>query len=134
MTNNPDLDGVANFFRLIAAVDLRGASPLYERLAQEASNDPDVLSLMLPASPRDRLPHLLFAAVHHLLLGEGSDPLEAFGSEPFAAFRSWCLARRPEIEDIVATRFIQTNEVGRCAALLPCLQPSARRRRFLSRS
>jgi hypothetical protein len=116
-----ELDAVANLFRVLAEIDFRGASPLYERLAREAADDPEMLSLLLSAGRRDRLPHLLFAAVHYMLLGEGSDPLDAFGPEPFATFRSWCLERRPEIEQIVATHVIQTNEVARCAALLPCL-------------
>ncbi|HKA04248.1 MAG TPA: DUF2332 domain-containing protein, partial [Acidimicrobiales bacterium] len=116
-----ELDDVAYLFRVLAEVDYRGASPLYERLALAAADDPDVLALLLPAARRDRLPHLLFAAVQDLLLADGSDPLAAFDGEPYASFRNWCLARRPEIEARAASRFVQTNEVGRCAAVLLCL-------------
>jgi hypothetical protein len=116
-----ELEAVANLFRLLAEIDYRGASPLYERLAGEAAEDPEVLELLLPAAPRDRLPHLLFAAVQYLLMGEDSDPIAVFGSEPYSTFRSWCLIRRSDIERLARTRVVQTNEVGRCVALLPCL-------------
>jgi hypothetical protein len=118
---NAELEAVADVFRLLAEIDYRGASPLYERLAREAAEDPEILELLLRAAPRDRLPHLLFAAVQYLLLDEGNDPIAAFGSEPYSSFRAWCLSRRSDIERIAGTRVVQTNEVGRCAALLPCL-------------
>jgi hypothetical protein len=116
-----ELEVLADRFRALADIDFRGVSPLYECLTRAAAEDPALLSLLLPAAQRDRRPHLLFAAVQYLLSRQGSDPLTEFGQEPFPAFRSWCLGHRPEIEDIVATHVVQTNEVGRCAALLPCL-------------
>ena len=116
-----EIEAVANLFRLLAEIDYRGASPLYERLAREGAEDPELLELLLPAAPQDRLPHLLFAAVQYLLLSERSDPIAVFGSEPYSSFRSWCLARRSELEQIAGRRVVQTNEVGRCSALLPCL-------------
>ena len=58
-----ELETVASLFRLLAEIDYRGASPLYERLAREGAEDPELLELLLPAAPQDRLPHLLFAAV-----------------------------------------------------------------------
>jgi hypothetical protein len=116
-----ELEDVAYLFRVLAEVDYRAASPLYERLAIAAADDPEVLALLLPAAPRDRLPHLLFASVQYLLLGEGTEPLAAFGATPYTAFREWCLERGDEIEALAATHFVQTNEVGRCSALLLCL-------------
>ena len=116
-----EIDDVGYLFRVLAELDYRGASPLYERLAMAAADDSDVLGLLLPAARHERLPHLLFAAVQFLLLGDGSGPLEAFEGRPYDVFREWCLDRRVEIEALVATRFVQTNEVGRCAALVLCL-------------
>jgi hypothetical protein len=116
-----ELEDVAYLFRVLAEVDFWGASPLYARLATAAADDTEVLSLLLPAARPDRQPHLLFAAVQFLLLGDGSDPVAAFGDEPYDVFHNWCLARRRKIEALVATRFVQTNEVGRCAALVLCL-------------
>jgi hypothetical protein len=116
-----ELEAVANLFLLLAEVDYRGASPLYERLTRDAAEDPEILELLLPAAPRDRLPHLLFAAVQYLLLSEGNEPIAVFGSEPYSTFRSWCLGRRSDIQRLAGTRVVQTNEVGRAAALLPSL-------------
>jgi len=122
-----EIDDIGYLFRVLAELDYRGASPLYERLALAAADDPDVLRLLLPAAPHDRLPHLLFAAVQFLLLGEGSGLLEAFEDRPYGVFRDWCQARRGEIEALVATRFVQTNEVGRCASVVLCLASVAAR-------
>jgi hypothetical protein len=122
-----EIDDIAYLFRVLAELDYRGASPLYERLALAAADDPDILHLLLPAVRHERLSHLLFAAVQFLLLGEGSGPLEAFEDRPYDVFRDWCLARRGEIETLVATRFVQTNEVGRCASLVLCLASVAAR-------
>ncbi|HEX6477117.1 MAG TPA: DUF2332 domain-containing protein [Acidimicrobiales bacterium] len=122
-----ELQDVAYLFALLAEIDFRGASPLYERLARDSAEEPELLALLLPAAPRDRLPHLLFAAVQYLLLGEGADPLDTFGDKPSSVFRAWCLARRSDIERLTASRVVQTNEVGRCAALLPCLATVAER-------
>src|SRR6266540_5403504 len=111
-----DLDGVAQMFRFLADIDFHPGS-LYERWARPAADDPEVLSLLLPALATDRLPHLLFAAVQYLLLGQGSDPLAAFGDQPYDVFRAWCLDHRGEIETLVANHVVQTNEVARCAGL-----------------
>ena len=119
--SDPGLDAVAGMFRVLADFDFAGASPLYHRLATAAADDPEVVALLLPAAPRDRMPHLLFAAVQYLLGREGTGMLDAFGSEPYDTFRSWCLDHRSELESLSSTRVNQTNEVGRCAASLPTL-------------
>jgi hypothetical protein len=122
-----EIDDIGYLFRVLAELDYRGVSPLYDRLAVAAADDPDILRLLLPAARLERLPHLLFAAVQFLLLEVGSGPLEAFQDRPYEVFRDWCLARGGEIEALVATRFLQTNEVGRCAALVLCLASVAAR-------
>jgi hypothetical protein len=118
------LDDVAALFLTLAGIDFLPGS-LYQRLAREAAEDHEVLALMLPAQPNDRLPHLLFAAVQYLLLGEGSDPLSRFGEAPYSEFRAWSLDRRDELTALIGTRVVQTNEVARCAGLLPCLSAVA---------
>jgi len=116
-----ELEQLAGLFRVLAELDFRGASPLYERLARKSADDDDVLALLLPAAPRDRMPHLLFAAVQYLLWRDGDTMLDAFEKRPYADFRSWCLDHRSDLDTLIATRVNQTNEVGRCAALLPTL-------------
>jgi hypothetical protein len=124
-----DVQSIADMFRILADIDFEDASPLWARLTREAADDPEVLTMLLPAAPRDRLPHLLLAAVQYELAASGADAITTFGAEPYAAFRSWCIDHRDELEGLTATRFVQTNEVGRCAALLPCLSFVARQSR-----
>ena len=73
---------------------------------------------------------LLFACVHDLLLaGPPTTTASAryypnLDADPAAAircpaFRAFCAAHRDELAELLATRSTQTNEIGRCALLLP---------------
>src|SRR5437899_2099868 len=75
------------------------------------------------------LPNLFFGAVHFLLLKGVQHQLASFypsmSSMPgrvdlaFDSFRSFCLENSQEIRKIISTRLVQTNEVTRCACLVP---------------
>jgi hypothetical protein len=107
----------------------RDSSPLYEHLARRVATDAELLALTAGIRPRHLQPNLLFGAAHYLLLkGERSDLARSYpslgGASPFAPdvfrqFRVFCLAHADAIRNIVATRRVQTNEVRRCAALVP---------------
>jgi hypothetical protein len=127
-------------FRAFADTDGRTA-PLYAQLAGGAADDPEILALLDPAPPLQQRTVLLLASVHHLVLADPAaevarwypsvDPAEAerrraAGEDPYPAFRRFCLDRRDAIEDLVATRTTQTNEVGRCLAVVPALAEVAR--------
>src|SRR5262245_54994732 len=43
-------------------------------------------------------------------------------AEAYPVFRAYCLQHAAEIRALVTTRRVQTNEVRRCAPLLPALQ------------
>ncbi|WP_062524287.1 DUF2332 domain-containing protein [Demequina rhizosphaerae] len=104
-------------------------SPLYELFAQRLADDPDILAVL--ARIRTSPPiNVLFAAVQHLLTaddalaawyprlaGESRTPDDA----AYAAFRAFVLSRRDEILELAATRRTQTNEVRRCAVLMPVI-------------
>jgi hypothetical protein len=115
----------------------RNASPFYAYLAQGVAHDPDVLALVADADPSTTVTNLFFAAVHYLLLGGIDHPLAAFYPDlapqpaPFTAaypvFRDFCLEHSQEIRLLVHTRRVQTNEVGRCAGLLPAFEMIRRR-------
>jgi len=103
--------------------------PLYGRLSAGAAEDRPVRELLLEAPPQQRLPVLLFAAVHFLLLGGTDhrltrwyptlgDTSEADG-DPYPDFRDFVLDRRTEVIELLATRNTQTNEIGRCSVLRP---------------
>lgn len=114
-------------FELFAR-EARSTSPLYEHLARRVATDEDLLAMTAAVRPRHLQPHLLFAAVHYLLLkGAQSELRRAYssvgGTSPFAAdifrhFRAFCHAHGREIEALTSTRRVQTNEVRRCSALV----------------
>jgi hypothetical protein len=105
-------------------------SPFSASLSRQIAERPGIVSMLQSAPPEQRLPVLLLAAVHSVVLAEPdlelarwyptmtADPLD---TDPFPAFERLCVEREHQIRSIVSTRFTQTNEVGRCALLLPAL-------------
>lgn len=110
---------------------MKRTTPLYAGFASAIADDPDVASLLLAQPEVDqRIPVLLFAAIHDLVLRQPDLALAAwYGSitpEPrtddgYPTFRDTVLAHRDELEATVASRVVQTNEVGRAAFVLPAL-------------
>jgi hypothetical protein len=106
--------------------NVAGGSTIYERICHGVAADPQVLSLVLESPPSGHLPPLLLAAVHDLVL-RGDCP--ALGdvydgrstADPYDAFREACHDHRDEILATLATRRVQTNEVGRSALIGPAL-------------
>ncbi|BAL89310.1 hypothetical protein AMIS_40900 [Actinoplanes missouriensis 431] len=94
-----------------AAREARGVSPAYDRLATAVAADPEILELLGTVPPAKRQPNLLFAVVRRLG-GPVGDP---------AAFHDYAVAHWPAIRTGLLTRATQTNEIGRCALLLPIL-------------
>jgi len=96
--------------------------------------------LMLCAPPLQRLPVLWFACVHRICLEKPSDPLSAFFAtvtqEPTALrppedlheadLAAFCGRHKVRLEGLLTTRRTQTNEVGRCALLVPVLDQISR--------
>ncbi len=89
----------------------RGSSPTYERLANRIADDQVVLALLDELPEPKRQPNLLLGAVR-LLAGALPD---------YGDFRGWLLDQRDAVVDVMLARRTQTNEVGRCATLLPAL-------------
>jgi hypothetical protein len=107
-------------------------APLYARMAAGIADDHELAGLLLAAAPTQRQPVLLFACVHELLLaaaaGGRPEPLARYypnltaepdGDDPLPALRELCHRRRDELDELLRTRHTQTNEIGRCALLLP---------------
>jgi hypothetical protein len=113
----------------------RDSSPLYEHLARRVATDDELLALTAHVRPRHLQPHLLLGAVHYLLLkGAASELRRAYpslgGAAPFAGdvfrqFRLFSFAHAQEIRAITSARRVQTNEVGRCTALVPGISLAA---------
>lgn len=124
-----ELDELARRFRAFGAETAKRA-PLYSRLAERIADDPSTCRLLLHAPDEQRLPVLLFACVHLLLLTEPDQPLARYypnltadvdATDPYPAFRQFCAAHEGRLAGLLGTRSTQTNEVGRCAMLIPAL-------------
>jgi hypothetical protein len=98
-------------------------APLYGRIAARVSREPRVLDLMSVTPETQRIPVLLFASAHHLLLAEPNHPLadhypnfERANAEGDATdhFVDFVLSRSEPMRELLATRSTQTNEIGRC--------------------
>ena len=130
---------LAERFRRFAELEAEGSSPLYARLARGVAEDAALLDVVAASAPPSQpAPNLLFGAVHHLLLRGVAHPLrrhyrsvvggaELDEGDPMPAFHDFCLTHRDELEALLATRLVQTNEVGRAASLLPGFQVVAER-------
>jgi hypothetical protein len=101
-------------YRRFAEVECRGYSDLYDRLAVGAASDESVVRFI--ADRPVIQPNLLFAAVQ-FVCGTAEMPIDA--AELAAALAT----RGSEIAAVMEARRTQTNEVGRCAVLLPALPP-----------
>jgi hypothetical protein len=102
---------VAARYRRFGEREARGRSPLYERFAGGVAGDRELLELLEPLPPAKQQPNLLFAAVRYLG-GRHHD---------YGAFRAFVLDHADLVLATVLARRTQTNEVGRCALLLPLL-------------
>jgi hypothetical protein len=123
------LGELAQRFRRFAEVECRGWSPLYDHLASSVADDQEVLALAAHAPPGQPVPNLFLGAVHLLLLSGERSPVAEFyadltervapATEAYPVFRAFCLAHVETIRHLLATRRVQTNEVGRCTYLFP---------------
>lgn len=107
-----------------------GRLGLYARLCAGIAAEPSLHRLLLVAPPSQRLPVLLLAAVHFLVLGERDSALAQHypnltsppdDGDPMPAFTRFCADHDGELRALLATRSTQTNEVGRCSLLLPAM-------------
>ena len=108
-------------------------APLYSALSSGIAHSSDLAGLLRLAPPTQRLPVLLFAVIHHLVLDDPSNALARWypnlADEPrspadtdlMPTFAAFVDANIDEIRVLLATRSTQTNEVGRCGFLLPAL-------------
>ncbi len=128
-STHADHRAIAQRFLRYAEAEYRDASPLYEHLARSIADDEELLALAANVSPEQPIPHLFFAAIHFLLLQGQTHPLAQFypsltstPGEPqhaYPVFQAFCRAHAHAIRHLLTTRINQTNEVGRCAYLMP---------------
>lgn len=124
-----DLDALADRFRRFATTEVEETSPLYHALALAVAGDRDLLRLAAAVQPGQPPANMLLGAVHLLLLRTPDHELAAFFPDLVAApgapaaavpaFRDFCAAHAGEIAAVLRSRLVQTNELRRCAYLLP---------------
>jgi hypothetical protein len=109
--DSDELAAIARRYARFAAVEARGASPLYEQLALAVARSPELLTFLRAFPSERRQPNLFLAAVRHV----GGVPRDA------SELRELVRAHAPRIRGIMLSRTTQTNEPARCAVLLPAL-------------
>ena len=108
----------------------RARAPFSASLCDVFARRADLASLMDHAHADQRLPALALAAVHDTVLAEPGCELAAWypgiAASPRTddvadALASHVAARRRSLEETIATRSLQTNDVGRCGLLLAAI-------------
>jgi len=115
-----------NRFADIAAPD----SPLSAIFARAGADDPVVHEILAGAGASQPPANVLLAAVQYLLLGGVQHPLGTHypalatsppTGDPGTQFLAFCRDHRESLAHLAATRGTQTNEVRRCAILVPAI-------------
>ena len=107
----PDLKRIAGDYTRFARDEARGNSPIYEELALAVAASPQLLDFLAALPPAKRQPNLFLAALRHVAgVPDSARDLTRLVSREGTRIRAVILARST-----------QTNEPGRCAALLPLL-------------
>ncbi len=120
-----------------SAQSMHPRAPLYAALAKAIAEDPALFRLLLHAPPMQRLPVLLFASTHTLLLADPSHPLAEWypnlteqhrsPDDPalLLTFKTFIDDHATALAELLGRRTTQTNEVGRCLMLLPAFDTIA---------
>jgi hypothetical protein len=101
----------ADWYQHFATQEARGSSPCYEQWAAGIAQDGELLALVDTLPGPSRQPNLVLAACR----------LAGIVPAPYESFRRQVVTRWPEIRAIALAHRTQTNEVGRCATVLPLL-------------
>jgi hypothetical protein len=111
-------------------------SPLVAALSNTIARDPALFGLLAHAPPTQRRPVLLLASLHLLVIEQPDSPLARWFPTVWtgpgavrtpddpdlgSVIASFVAERAPALLDLLANRSTQTNEVGRCATLLPAI-------------
>jgi hypothetical protein len=122
------LEVVTAAFRNGAQSYARIGSPLYSALCAGGESDPEVVALAAHAMAGSQPVFHLLASVHHLLMGDPSDPLARFFAtltddplppeEAWPDFARYCREHRDELLDLLANNTVQTTYAERCVNLV----------------
>lgn len=112
-------------------------SPLYSHLMGVIAQDETLMAVLNRIEHKPQ-PNVLLAGVQSLLMRDPTEPLAGFYpnlvddpapvAEVDRTFREFVLEHQEELLEIGRTRHTQTNEAGRCSALLPAIWETAQNR------
>jgi hypothetical protein len=112
-------------------------SPLYAHLYEGIMRDPEIRALLGLINSDQPIPLLFFSVVNFLLLENTQHELARFypfleqsprpPARAYPAFRAFCLEQMENLHAFLPGARLQTNEVTRCANLLPAFEIVSRR-------
>ena len=120
------IEELSDLFLFLADHDFAGYSPIYEQLARSISTNRYILEFAAqsanPNARRGRVPVLFFAATHDRILAKPEFEISRIyrgeiDGDPLPAFLELLERERDAIVQNMRTRSVQTNEVGRSAAI-----------------
>jgi hypothetical protein len=125
--NDRVADAAAAHDAFITLAEAEGSRiPTYARFCRIIARHPDLHGLLLEAPIGQRLPVLVLAALHDVVLRHPDCPLAPWypsvtgtdpsREDPEAALVETCRSHRDEIVGLIRTRQVQTNEVNRSCA------------------
>ena len=136
------LDALAARFLTFADEECEGESglnvfaPTYGALSRHVASDTELLALARECGAGQPIPNLFFSAVKRVLADHPHHELarrydsaangESPGAGIGAAFADFCARYGDAILDLVRVRRVQTNEIRRCAYLMPAFGVIAR--------
>ncbi len=99
---------------------------MYHAIVTGMADEDEVMALVAQAPDDAHGPNHMNAAVHYLILGGLDHPLAAVyegtsDADPAPLFADLVLAHRGEVLELMSTRHVQTNEIGRVASIAPSL-------------
>ena len=118
------LDKVAERFTAFGIDECQSSSKLYHQLVGRIAADHEMLELAAHVTTGQPIPNSFLASVHYLLLLDPTLPLARYypsvsglASEeiPYDMFRAFVIENKKQIIDLISTRLVQTNVIGRCS-------------------
>jgi hypothetical protein len=126
---------LAEYWLYFAETECKGYSPLYEAILAACANSEDVMEFVSSLPSHAHQPNLLLAAMHERVLLGLEPELSPFYSgqrlgDVGSVFVDAVLTSRERLRPILASRFTQTNEIGRVAIIAPVLAVLPNRNNF----
>jgi hypothetical protein len=120
------IDSLAHLWGWMAEENMKGYSPIYERIARAVADDSAILTLISSLPPEAHLPLSLLAAVHYVVLEGGAPELAEIyagrsDADPAPLFIEASRSHWDEIQALLSFRHVQTNDCGRSALIGPGL-------------